>query len=146
MFINIFSKHGLSSRNLINFRKNLFFYNFLRPLNIRNFYLSMMEMLWVYKPYYFLYTSVIPKSIRKAQKGKLGKFKFTWKYIPIPKRWNLIFHILKKNYFLLNGYNIFFKWDELLFTIFKNSNNSLLYKYDIFSKNYILKNSKKLLY
>ena len=72
----------------------------------------------------------VDKKIRKYSRGKIGKYKCDFKYLPAYKRLNFIFLTLKKDF-------IFFKK-----TFFKSNFNQLLFNF-MFKKQSLIYNIKR---
>ena len=92
---------------------------------------------------FFIYN--VDKSIKKFSRGKSGKYKFVWKYIPIQKRNNVIFQLLVKDIRFASGKKLTNRVQNSFFSTLLTPDKSFLYRSKIFTYNYIFKNYKKTL-
>lgn len=135
-FFNLHSNFNLNFNSIIN--------NDNKILN-KNFYLKTLFKNKILKlqPIFSYFILKIDKNIRKYSKGKSGKYKFIWKFIPFYKRTKIIFKFFIKD--IKFNYSKTFKNRILNFLLLLHFNykTSFALKSKIFSYNYIYKNFKK---
>lgn len=124
IFSNVFSSNNKLFNNKF-FLKNILINKLIQIQPIFNYY--------IYK---------IDKNIRKYSRGKTGKYKFIWKYLPAYKRVINIFKLFLKD--IKFNYNKKFKEriNNLLLLLFFNIKSTFAWKSKTYAYNYIFKNFK----
>lgn len=96
-------------------------------------------------PIFSFYIRRVSKAERKHSRGKSGKYRLIWKYVPVYKRLYLTMRWLLKELRFQKALTFQERLEKIFFIFFFNTEASLLYQLRQFTHRYVFKNFKKTL-
>lgn len=136
-FISFIIKKGLLKRYK-NFFYKLRYFNFFNFKDIFNFLSNNLFF------FYFKF-NLINKNIRKFSRGKSGKYKLVFNFIPFFKRFNVTLRLFMKELSFLNFRNFKLKLKYIINSINLEKKGSFLLKLKKYTYNKIYNNYKEIL-
>jgi len=122
---------------------NVLFKNNIKIVNNKynffNYFLLKFDNL---SPLFQFNIQKIDKNIRKYSRGKMGKYKLNWKYVPSYKRILISFRWFLKDVKFNKNLKFKNKMIDTLLTFFFNNHISLAYQYKVFIHKFVFKNFK----
>lgn len=145
-FESLFFKYKVNKLNLDNDKDSLYDHKYSDtyqfPTDSYNHWLYLLRLLSKANPTFCFYVYDVGKAAWKHSRGKTGRHKLVWKYVPPYKRIYLIIHWLFKEVRFSNHKTLQNKMYNTLLNFWLKPGKTLAWRVKTFSHNYVYKNFK----